>query len=50
MASLTGQTDGAIVRLTTIIAADESDADAEARLQDVLIEVMKPLPRFIPGS
>ena len=47
---LTGQTDGAIVRLTTIIAADESDADAEARLQDVLIEVMKPLPRFIPDS
>jgi exosortase D (VPLPA-CTERM-specific) len=47
---LTGQTDGAIVRLTTLIAPDESDADAEARLQDVLVEVIEPLSRFIPGS
>ena len=44
----TGQTDGAIVRLTTLIAPGESDATAEARLQEVLKEVMEPLPRFIP--
>ena len=46
----TGQTDGAIVRLTTLIAADESDADAEARLQDVLDNLIEPLPRFLPAS
>jgi exosortase D (VPLPA-CTERM-specific) len=47
---LTGQTDGAIVRLTTLIAGGETDAAAEARLQDVLKQVAGPLPRFIPGS
>jgi EpsI family protein len=45
-----GQTDGAIVRLTTLIAPDESDAEAEARLLDVLSEIMEPLPRFLPGG
>jgi exosortase D (VPLPA-CTERM-specific) len=44
----TGETDGAIVRLTTLIDGGESDAEAEARLQDVLAELMEPLPRFIP--
>jgi exosortase D (VPLPA-CTERM-specific) len=43
-----GSTDGAIVRLTTIIGASETDAEAEARLQDVLTELMEPLPRFVP--
>jgi EpsI family protein len=43
-----GQTDGAIVRLTTLIAPSESDAAAEARLQDALTAVIEPLPRFIP--
>ncbi len=46
----TGQTDGAMIRLTTLIAPDESDAAAEARLQGVLTEMMDPLPRFIPES
>jgi exosortase D (VPLPA-CTERM-specific) len=46
----TGQTDGAMLRLTTPIAPGESDADAEARLQDALAAVVPPLPRFIPGS
>lgn len=46
----TGQTDGAIVRLTTLIGPNESDAAAEARLRDVLGEVMGPLPRFVPGN
>ncbi|MEJ6396209.1 VPLPA-CTERM-specific exosortase XrtD [Gymnodinialimonas sp. 2305UL16-5] len=44
----TGATDGAIVRLTTLIGTDESDAEAEARLQSVLSELVDPLPRFIP--
>lgn len=46
----TGRTDGAIVRLTTLITKDESDADAEARLNEVLHEVMDAIPRFIPDS
>jgi EpsI family protein len=44
----TGSTDGATVRLTTLIRSDETDAQAEARLQSVLTELMDPLPRFIP--
>jgi EpsI family protein len=46
----TGRTDGALVRLTTPIGPGESDADAEARLQNVLAEALPHLPRFIPGS
>ncbi|WP_298845086.1 VPLPA-CTERM-specific exosortase XrtD [uncultured Roseobacter sp.] len=45
----TGRTDGALVRLTTMIRPDESDAEAEARLFSVLEQVEKPLPRFIPN-
>jgi exosortase D (VPLPA-CTERM-specific) len=44
----TGSTDGAIVRLTTLIGSDETDTVAEARLNDVLIQVLEPLPRFVP--
>jgi EpsI family protein len=44
----TGSTDGAIVRLTTLIGGNETDAEAEARLNDVLNELIEPLPRFIP--
>ncbi len=44
----TGETDGAIVRLTTLIRDGEADADAEARLRSVLDELVEPLPRFIP--
>ncbi len=46
----TGRTDGALVRLTTAISPDESDADANARLMEVLREVMAPLERFIPEA
>lgn len=46
----TGRTDGALVRLTTPILADESDASAEARLMDLLREVMTPIERFIPEA
>ncbi len=44
----TGSTDGAIVRLTTLIGEDEPDAQAEARLQSILDDLIEPLPRFIP--
>jgi exosortase D (VPLPA-CTERM-specific) len=44
----TGSTDGALVRLTTLITPQESEAAAEARLQDVLVAMMPQLPRFIP--
>ena len=44
----TGRTDGALVRLTTPIGNEETDAQAEARLTEVLKEVMPSLPRFIP--
>lgn len=42
------ETDGAIVRLTTLIGNGETDAAAEARLRSVLDELVVPLPRFIP--
>ena len=45
----TGRTDGALVRLTTRILPDESDAQAEARLMDLMREAMRPLDRFIPS-
>jgi len=45
-----GRTDGAIVRLTTLIVDGESDADAAARLNEVMRETMTILPRFIPDS
>ena len=44
----TGRTDGALVRLTTLIEPDESDEAAEARLLDMLRQMMQPLPRFVP--
>ncbi|MDG4649625.1 VPLPA-CTERM-specific exosortase XrtD [Roseibacterium sp. SDUM158017] len=44
----TGETDGAIVRLTTLIGNGESEAEAEARLQSTLTELLPHLPRFIP--
>ena len=46
----TGRTDGALVRLTTLIAPDETDADADARLADMLRTVTPALPRFIPET
>lgn len=45
-----GRKDGAIVRLTTLIQDDETEAEAAARLDDFLREVAPALPRFIPGA
>lgn len=46
----TGRTDGALVRLTTAIRPNETDGDAEVRLQEVLQEINPSLSRFIPGG
>ncbi len=43
-----GRTDGAMVRLLTAIGPDETEAEAEARLQSVFLETIDVLPRFIP--
>ena len=46
----TGRKDGAIVRLTTAIDTNESDADAAARLDDMMQTLVPVMPRFIPGA
>ena len=46
----TGRTDGALIRLTTEIRSNESDADAEARLWKMLVAVQDPLVRFVPRA
>jgi EpsI family protein len=44
----TGSVHGGIVRLTTLIDPNESEAEAEARLQNILSHLQEPLPRFFP--
>lgn len=46
----TGRSDGAIVRLITPIGPGESEAVAEARLQEAMRAVVVPLPKFLPGE
>ena len=46
----TGRTDGALVRLTTAVVPGETDAQADARLMEVLREVVGPLPQFLPTT
>ena len=46
----TGRSDGGIVRLTTLIGSNETEADAEARLIEVVRDVVPPLPRFMPAD
>lgn len=43
-----GRTDGALVRYVTPINANESEADADARIQRMMQESLKAVPRFIP--
>ncbi len=45
---LMGRTDGALVRFTTPIGVDETDADADRRLMDKMERVLPRLPRFVP--
>ena len=44
-----GRTDGALVRYVTPISADETEADAEARLQRLVAQSLPALPRFVPS-
>ncbi len=46
----TGRTDGGIVRLTTLIYPNETDAEAEARLNEMAKEVLTPLHNYMPGT
>jgi len=43
-----GRTDGALVRFVTPIGERESVADADARMQRLIADVLPRLPRFIP--
>ena len=43
-----GRTDGALVRFTTPIRPQESEFEADARIQDLMQETLPKLPRFIP--
>ena len=43
-----GRTDGALVRFVTAIGAEETEAEAEARMQRFMVEALAKLPRFIP--
>ncbi len=43
-----GRTDGALVRLITPIEPGETEAEAEARLERLMIPVLQRLPRFVP--
>ena len=43
-----GRTDGALVRFVTEIGRNETEADADRRLQEFMALALQPLPRFIP--
>jgi exosortase D (VPLPA-CTERM-specific) len=45
---LLGRTDGAIVRFVTPILEGEAEADADARMQGFMAQMLPKLPRFIP--
>ena len=45
-----GSTDGALIRLTTLIQPGEAESAAEDRLVNLLQSTLKPLPRFIPEA
>ena len=43
-----GRSDGALVRFVTAIEEGETEAEAEARMQRLMAEVLARLPRYIP--
>ena len=45
---VSGRTDGALVRFVTQILPDESEQDADKRLQGLLAPVLKDLSRYVP--
>lgn len=44
----TGRTDGALVRMLTVISPDETEEQAEKRLQSAFLETIGVIPEFIP--
>ncbi len=44
-----GRTDGALMRLVTPVGFNETEADAEQRLQAFLVDLLPIVPRFVPG-
>ena len=45
---LRGRTDGALVRFVTPIEPNETEAEAEARMQRFMAELLPRLPRYVP--
>lgn len=45
-----GRTDGAMVRFVTPINADETEAEADARLQEMMRKSLTRLPEFVPDQ
>lgn len=43
-----GRTDGALVRFVTQIGQNEPEAEADARIQRLMVEALAPLPRYVP--
>lgn len=43
-----GRTDGALVRFVTPILPEEPEAEADARIQRLMVEIIDQLPRFVP--
>jgi len=43
-----GRRDGALIRFVTPISDDETEADADARLQAFMAEALRVMPRYIP--
>ena len=44
----TGRTDGALVRFVTPISRDETEADADQRLQRFMAQLLPRLPTYVP--
>ena len=44
-----GRSDGALVRFVTPIGSNETEANADARMQRFMAEALKRLPRFVPN-
>lgn len=44
----TGRTDGALVRYVTAIREDETEAEADARIQKFIADSLRRLPEFVP--
>jgi len=44
------RTDGALVRIITLVYPDESVADAEKRMQAFISDINPVLKKFLPGA